>query len=93
MKIVIQCVVALWVVLACHSAYAESIVDVQEAKEKLLECTLISAKGEAIRRGYDKVYERSNRHHRTIEQEAKRQSGRCALRAIDYAVSFRKLFD
>ena len=72
-----------------HPAFAESVLDT--AKSEMLNCSLQSAKNEAIRRGYDHVNQRSNRHQRTVEQETKRVSGRCALRAVDYAINVRRL--
>jgi|APSaa5957512535_1039671.scaffolds.fasta_scaffold228491_2 hypothetical protein len=89
MKKCLILLVTLTLLSGFQSVFADSILDT--AKSEMLNCTLRSAKSEAIRRGYDHVNQRSNRHQKTVEQETKRVTGRCALRAIDFALNVRTL--
>ncbi len=89
MKYILILLVNLTLLFSLHPAFAESVLDT--AKNEMLICNLQSAKREAIQRGYDHVNQRKNRHHLSVEQEVKRVSGRCSLRAIDYALNVRRL--
>lgn len=89
MKKCLLLLVMLTLLSGVQSVYAERVLDT--ARSEMLKCTLQSAKNEAIRRGYDHVNQRSNRHQRTVEEESKRVTGRCALRTIDFALNVRDL--